>query len=1836
MSIDLLFIPYPTNKDIIMKKLITLLLFGCLLTTMATAQNVVYNISPSTTNADPGATVSVDLTVENFVDMIGFQMRLEWDNNVLQFDNAITYDNIMCNINGTPNVCFSYPSGFGPMPQNITDFLIVQYFDDDLLNPSPNTIANGDKLLTLEFTVVGSPGQSSDIEFAGTVLAINAATEELSLANGLLSVNNGTFNVNGTGCAGAGDVTLTASDESGDTGTNGSVKVSVDNFDNIEGFGFTMSWDPAIISFDSVGNLNLAGLADPAPPAVGSFGTSQTSNGNLFVSWDNASGVTVCDDEVIFEIFYTVIGAGGSSTSVDFSNVEVIKNSLITPHQVNSGTITATGSAGPISGVGFIAGDVTGGNGDQVCVPFTVANFNQIASFQYEMTFDPSVIAFNSIVDGTGQPLAPNQSGNPLGLLNPAPPAVGNFGTTNTANGVISVSWDNASGVTLPDDTPIYEVCFDILGSAGESSIIGFGGVIEVTDVNGLADFTGVPGTVDVTGVFSGLRLEWDCCPLAEPNSTVCVDVRVVEGFDNILSMQYGMTWDPAVLSFNSFAFGNGNPLNLGGSSLVYDPNVESGKVLWSDNFGVGVDLADGTSLYQVCFDVVGNVGQDADLEMGPLPNAVPPFLVEVSNAQTIINFLGDACNITVENIPAIAITETITPPSCPGDSDAAIDVTVSGGVEDYTFAWSNSQTTEDISGLTAGTYTLTVTDCLGTTATASFDIDDPTSISVQGTTTPVSSTGADDGTITLNVTGGTGNYTSYLWNPNVGTTANLTGLAMGNYQVTVTDDNGCTGTGAFLVDNACNPITVLGNVMDVTCAGGNDGLIQVTASGGDSPYTYDWANGITPMGLMAGNYSVTATDVNGCTGTTTFTVADGANVGVNLVNAQDVNCFGENTGAITVQGTGGTGPYTYAWNPQLGNDATVSSLAEGTYSVTTTDANGCTGELNGINITQPAAPLNVVASVDDASCAGVCDGAISLSISGGTAGYTVDWSNGDTGTNVTGLCGGNITATVTDANGCTFSEVYNILQPTVFTLQYGITNESVAGGDGAINLIVTPAGNYSYSWTASNDPNFTSISEDLDNLVAGIYNVTVTDDASGCTVAGFAAVTNTLGIQSNIVTDVTCNGGSDGAIELVVVGGETPYDFVWDGPNGGLTTQNISGLTAGTYFVTIEDNLGEMLVQSYTINEPTAIEITNVDISDETDICNGAIDITVEGGNPPYEFAWNTTDGQGNPLTVEDPMGLCEGNYNVTITDDNDCFIVSSTYVVDASQPQIGNVVVNETSCFNECDGTLSVTIVGGNAPFTVTLTDDNNQPAGTQLSAASTVGFGGLCAGTYTVVVTDDDGVVMTSGSQIIEEPDPIQITSATIMNQSASTNPPNCDGGVNITVVGGTQPFEYQWSNGSTAQDLSGVCAGFYDVTITDANGCVFISPNMYEVIENIGFVIDVTPVACFGEPTGCIDLSVAGGQAPYTYEWENGSGTQIATTEDICDILAGEYSVMITDALNNSIFSGMINVPGPSAALEITGVILTQPSFPLGGNGEIETTAIGGTPPYQYLWEDENGNQYPNLPSIDGLSGGIYELVVVDANGCTTDAEFVLPGLEPDLIIDITEISCPTLCDGRITVVPSADQGGQGPHTYEWSTGESTSSIGDLCEGTYTITVTDDNGVTAVRTIEMIEPDPIQLTVNTFPGRADVIVLGGTPPYQYQWNSTITTDPFIENLDGGLQVLQVTDANGCQSEREEFVVPYGTDCLSAREVISPNEDGLNDVFYVNCVENQIVGVTIFNRWGQEVFQTNDYDNTWQGTGKRGEVLPEGGYFYVLEYDDPTGAKQVIKGALSIVRE
>lgn len=532
------------------------------------------------------------------------------------------------------------------------------------------------------------------------------------------------------------------------------------------------------------------------------------------------------------------------------------------------------------------------------------------------------------------------------------------------------------------------------------------------------------------------------------------------------------------------------------------------------------------------------------------------------------------------------------------GALSGTIDLTISGGSPNYVFSWAHGATTEDLSGLGAGTYAVTVTDDEGCSMDFSFEINEPDPVDVSGTPTDLACNAADGdptGAIDLVVSGGTPPYT-YAWS-NGATTQDLTGLAAGTYDVVVTDANSCTNGASFTLDQP-QAMDLTADLGDLSCNSANgsaDASIDLTVQYGTPPYTYVWSNGETTQDLSnlpAGTYDVVVTDANNCTAEGSWTIDDIDPIEV-LAQVEDLSCnalSGDPDGTITLDVQGGTPPYTYAWSNGA-ETKDIDALVAGTYTIDIVDANGCQYQAT-YTLSQPQA-VAASGEITEPGCNGASGdltGAIDLSVVGGTGVYTYAWSNGETTQDISGLGGGTYTVVVTDVNDCTDEQSFTLTEPDAVTCslespELGTcgTNILCNGGTGTIN--VTAAGGtpgYEYSLDGTNFQTSSSFT-----VAAGTHTVTVRDD-NGCISTCDITLT-----EPDAMAGGTCVQNDEcqvdaGEIQVQAEGGCAPYDVTWTGSNGATLDQatleigasggtvTFTGATGGeTYTFTITDANG-------------------------------------------------------------------------------------------------------------------------------------------------------------------------------------------------------------------------------------------------------------------------------------------------------------------------------------------------------------------------------------------------------------------------------------------------------------------------------------------------------------------------------------------------------------------------------------------------------------------------------------------------------------------------------------
>ncbi len=552
----------------------------------------------------------------------------------------------------------------------------------------------------------------------------------------------------------------------------------------------------------------------------------------------------------------------------------------------------------------------------------------------------------------------------------------------------------------------------------------------------------------------------------------------------------------------------------------------------------------------------------------------------------TDINGCDENISITIGTTPDPSVSiGNVGNVLCNGESNGEATANATGGQSPYSYSWDNGETTATATNLNVGNHTVTVTDDNGCTSNETVTITEPNVITLSISSTDASC-GSSDGSATVSASGGTGTF-DYMWNdPSNQTTATANNLAGGNYEVTVTDDNGCSETANIVVNNATGPTVTIGNVSQVSCNGLSDGSATANVSGGQSPYTYSWDNGETTAAvtnLNAGDHTVTVTDDNGCVSSATVTITEPTAIVLNT-SSTNATC-GNNDGSASVTASGGSGSYTYQWNdPANQTTATANNLSSGTYEVTVTDGNGCSNTI-AETVQNSNGPSISIVNINDASCFGADDGSAEVSVSGGTPPYTYSWTpNTSTSEIASNLSAGDYTVTVTDDAGCFNDLQITVNEPNEISIGETITVADCGQDNGTINLQVTGGdGNYTYIWS----PNV-STSSLATGLASGSYDVTVTD-GNGCTETGSYTVGMSGSFALDVVPDyITINEGESIDIHLFIGPSVTVDSIIWS-PTTGLSCSDCTDPIAApkettTYYVQVIDDNGCSAMDSITI----------------------------------------------------------------------------------------------------------------------------------------------------------------------------------------------------------------------------------------------------------------------------------------------------------------------------------------------------------------------------------------------------------------------------------------------------------------------------------------------------------------------------------------------------------------------------------------------------------------------------------------------------------------------------
>ena len=1662
-------------------------------------------------------------------------------------------------------------SSFSTPPQNMTTDRIIVSWLDNDL--VGQTLPDDTELFSVCYDVIGNSGDQSVINLEDAEFAdANNNTVTGFLDDGLVRVQDGTTS----------EFSLsTTTGNSVDQGSVECVPVRVSGFQDLTEFAFDFSWNASAFTFSSV--TALANLADFDMSDITTPGGGGNA-GMVSLNWMDAdnSGESLTDNTVLFELCLEATGAPGVQSDLTFTNVNVTNASA---GNINTNTVDGDIRINQttIEGLQFYMTDQTVDVGDEFCIPIQVNDFEDILSMEFNLNYDPAFLRFERIEN----------------LANLPSLSAGSF--SNPSSGLIILSWIDdldLSGESLPDGDTLFTACFTALNPGMTSFVFSSE---EVADAqNNLL----TPTLTDSDITIEGNQPTGDLIFLIEDVSgdagqTVCVQVST-ENFNNIAGANFSVRWDEDVLNYQSVSI-NGSLSNFDENSIldpIESPMLGASLIVDWDNISGGASLPSPSDIFEVCFELIGDPGSQSVL-------AIENLTAENGNGDLVAANRNNG-SVTINAEPTNDVRVTAGIESGDRDEEVCVDVTVENFTDilsaEFIMEWD-----PNILQFTQVTNLANLPDL----SNASFGVPSQTNIpgllSFTWFDNSLGNHSLPDGEVLFSVCfdliGAAGSSSTLRLSELEFSTGSGTGIPSSKIDGRVDINNVETApTVGFTISDGnvnpgeeiCLPVEV-NNFNDIT-------TLELDMEWDDNILRFERVEVVAPVP------DLDPSDFTDNAGLLALQWSDGSGQGTSLNDGQTIFrlCF-------TAIGSAGTTSQVFISDGNIENS--------GGMALNFAADNGLV-ELNDILAISEA----VVDSID---CSGDMNGSIALSVTGGDGNYSYTWNpNVGGGATINGLGAGTYNVTIEDGTGAVIMRTFTLNEPPPLTINVNIMGVNPPMSNGAIDLNVTGGTPpYSIDWCC----NLTDDQEEQTGLSTGIYSATITD-SKGCILeTGEIDLDGAIFAQVISVDSTRCHDTNDGAIEIDVSGGMPTYTIIWsDGTNVVGTGTSITGLAPGEYFYTITDSSTPQprnLEGSVTVGSPPEL-VVSVDVSPETNAGNdGFIQTNVSGGTPRYTYSWFNHQNNSSSSTT-DLFNLPTGYYSLAVQDANFCIArIDSIFVGPALNVPETGIQVDSISCPGECDGEITIFPEGGTGEYEYSYGGADNVPENS---------IDNLCSGEQIIIIEDinsGDRVVI---RVILVEPEPIEVQVVTV---GVSTGG---DGEILLDVDGGQSPYNYEWSTGDMTKDVSGLEEGSYNVTITDDNGCVQVVEDIEVNAQTLSLdLLGVTDVDCASDLNGSIDINISGGCEPYSFTWRQ-NGVVISNQPNLTDVSAGFYELQVVDSCNESIFSGFIEVEALSNMVVDSRVLSDYNGFDVSGAGQMDgsatTDVTGGIGTYDYLWSNGSTEQFAT-----GLSAGLAFVTITDALGCIVLDTIELTSPDP-LNINFDILQENDCFDDRNGVATADVSGGVLPYTYVWNSGSTSATSQGLLSGFNRITVEDANGITAVDSVFIASNDPIEIDTIIRPdfgnaeGGITLVVSGGMAPYAFQWNDNAnSTTSSLSGLIAGEYGVVITDAEGC-SIFLNLRVPLNGDvpeCLDAREVFTPNGDGKNEFFVINCIENFENDIQIFNRWGEVVFEQNDYDNFWNGRNQDGELLPQGAYFYVLTIINDMGQREVIKGHISIIR-
>ncbi|MCC6767917.1 MAG: gliding motility-associated C-terminal domain-containing protein, partial [Bacteroidia bacterium] len=1151
------------------------------------------------------------------------------------------------------------------------------------------------------------------------------------------------------------------------------------------------------------------------------------------------------------------------------------------------------------------------------------------------------------------------------------------------------------------------------------------------------------------------------------------------------------------------------------------------------------------------------------------------------------------------------------------GQANGSASLNLGGANPPYTVLWSNGQSGLSATGLLAGITTATLTDSKGCSTQTSATIADAGGLNLHLTDKQNNTCfGAGNGKASVSASGGQTPY-QYQWSDGVSGN-NRTNMPAGQYVAEVTDANGCKAQVQVEIIQP-DMLTASMQLNNSSC-GLSNGTATVQPQGGTLPYFYQWSNGSQQnqaIALPEGNISVLVSDANACQFSTSGQVAGGAGLSIQVNILQEISCNGAQDGSIGIHSL--TSLASIQWSNGA-NDMINANIGAGTYQVIAIDNGGCKDTVS-ISLIEPPA-LTATLQVSPATCLD-SNGTALVNASGGRAPYTFLWSNGTSSAQRNNLTSGNYQVQISDAAGCKLDQTVNVTSETTLRIAaLSISDVSCYGlSDGKAAVTFSGAnGSVSYRWSDG------STDASLINLSAGSFSITLTDQ-SGCTTSKTFAVNQPDQMHISVSTnDVKCKGESNGTALALVTGGTLPYNYSWDGFNG---TDMRSNIMAGSYSLEVSDAMGCKQASSYRIDEPDALAIEAGITQARCGLSNGKIELAVSGGTAPYTFTWeNGTMGQLR-------SAIPAGQYQIQVQDGQGCMAEAAYTILDPGPPVISVAQVQHVSCNGLGNGKIILAGNGGVGALQVRWNDNSGGAFERNM----------LQPGNYIAVLSDSLGCTDTSTVEILE-PLPLMLELHAENVRCAD----GADGKIFTQISGGTTPYRYEWSDGTTqVAQRSQLTAGNWSVNVKDANECQITKAIQINQPDKLQLSIETKAANCFGSLDGFALAKTQGGIPPYQYKWSNGASTMQADS-----LGTGIYQVYVSDS-NACGISGKAAISQPS---QLSGGITGKPHICQGDSVLLIASGNGGIPPYTFSWSHgSHAEKIIHRPD----STHYYQASVFDAHGCNADMNKQVKVMDLPVIEMLS--SKQAICAGECVTLEAKYFAQQ---TYLWRDGFGSTRTGasanycyqNQASVSYSLQVQNEfQCTTNLQLNEEVLVHPLPIADFT-PDKNYVPLLEakihfennsqGATSYNWDFDSrnegmdSNANNPFFQYGQPGQYpvVLTATNEFGCSATASRFIEILEDFAVYVPNTFTPNRDGKNEVFMPDGIGivDANYQLSIFNKWGEKVFESNNRAIGWDGTSSGNYGLrdaAEGVFVWQLHLQDFRGNMHKRSGTVTLVR-